>query len=173
MFRKATNDDIQRITEIYEEIHTETEAGRAPTDWLRGVYPTRATAEAALEQGDLFVAELHGTVAASARINQHQETEYADAAWEFDAPDDQVMVLHTLAVSPTAKGNGLGSGFVSFYEAYARDHGCPYLRMDTSVNNLTARALYHKLGYREASIIASEFNGIDDMQLVCLEKKLK
>ena len=48
MFRKATAADIDRIAQIYEEIHTEEEAGRAVIGWIRGVYPVRKTAESAV-----------------------------------------------------------------------------------------------------------------------------
>ena len=60
----------------------------------------------------------------------------------------------------------------AYYENYAREHGCSCLRMDTNERNCSARALYKKLGYREASVVPCEFNGIPDVQLVCLEKKL-
>lgn len=172
MFRKATLEDIDRIAEIYDEIHTETEAGRMTTGWVRGVYPTRETAEASVLAGDMFVEEDGGQIVAAAKINQEQVEEYADADWQYDVPKNQVMVIHTLVVSPKIKGRGYGSKFVAFYETYALEHGCSCLRMDTSVRNRGARALYQKLGYQEVSVVSSVFNGIRDMQLVCLEKKL-
>lgn len=172
MFRQATVNDIHRITEIYDEIHTETEAGRMTTEWIRGVYPTRQTAEASVQCKDMYVEEENGQIVAAAKINQEQVAEYVQADWQYDAPEEQVMVLHTLVVSPKVKGKGYGSKFVAFYEQHALEHGCPYLRMDTSVKNLNARALYKRLGYHEAGVILSEFNGIHDMELVCLEKKL-
>ena len=109
---------------------------------------------------------------AAGRINQEQLPEYAEAKWSFDVPENQVMVLHTLVVSPFYKGNGYGSKFVGFYEQYAWEHGCPYLRIDTNEKNKNARALYHKLGYTEVSIVKCSFNGIRSINLVCLEKKL-
>lgn len=172
MFRKATIDDINRIVEIYDEIHTENEAGRMTTEWIRGVYPTRQTAEASIQCKDMFVEEEDGLIVAAAKINQDQVAEYAQAHWQYDVPKEKVMVLHTLVVSPKSKGKGYGSKFVAFYEQYAVEHECPYLRMDTSVKNLNARALYKKLGYREVDVIESEFNGIHGMKLVCLEKSM-
>lgn len=171
MFRKATEKDIQRIAEIYNEIHTECEAGRMVTAWKREIYPTRKTAEIAVECGDMFVEEENGHIVAAARINQEQVAEYAEAAWKYQVPESKVMVLHTLVVSPKEKGRGYGTKFVAFYENYALEHGCPYLRIDTSEKNLNARALYKKLGYCEVSVVSSEFNGIHKMPLVCLEKK--
>ena len=64
--RKAVSRDLDAIAEIYEHIHTKIESGQAAVGWIRGVYPTRATAEAALDRGDLFVEELDGTVVAAA-----------------------------------------------------------------------------------------------------------
>lgn len=172
MFRKATVNDLNRIEEIYNEIHTEEEAGRAFINWKREVYPTKETAHKAILDGDLFVEIDNGIIVASARINQIQVAEYVNAAWEYPAPDNEVMVLHTLAVSPRIKHSGYGSAFVKFYEQYAIENGCRYLRMDTWEKNTIARSLYKKLGYKEVGIVTSEFNGISGFRLVCLEKRL-
>nr|WP_296093717.1 hypothetical protein [uncultured Dorea sp.] len=53
------------------------------------------------------------------------------------------------------------------------EHNCPYFRMDTNERNTAARRLYKKLGYWEADIVSCVFNGIEGVQLVCLEKKLR
>ena len=86
-FRKAAASDIDAVTAIYDAIHTEEEAGRTTTGWKRGIYPVRATAEAALTRGDLFVAEADGRVAAAAVLNQIQVELYSGAPWEFEAPE--------------------------------------------------------------------------------------
>ena len=157
MIRKATEKDIQAVSHIYDEIHTEEEAGRVTIGWIRDIYPTEKTAEMALQMGDLYVLE---------------EPSYAEADWEYNAEEQEVMVLHTLVVSPTIENRGYGRAFVSFYEDFARKHGCSYLRMDTNQKNTRARQFYKKLGYREVGIVPCTFNGIIGVQLVCLEKKL-
>ena len=171
-FRKATSADIDAVTAIYDAILTEEEAGRATTGWKRGIYPVRATAEAALARGDLFVAELNGKVSASAVLNQIQVDVYASAPWEFEAPDEEVFVMHTLVVDPAAGGHGIGRAFEAFYEQEAARQGCRYLRIDTNVRNTRARTLYHSLGYKEIGIAPCTFNGLSDIDLVLLEKAL-
>ena len=172
MFRKATMADLNTIAAIYDEIHTEIEAGRASIGWIRGIYPTRATAQASIENGDMYVMEENGVIRAAARINQHQGPEYNQAVWSFDAEPDRVLVLHTLVVSPKCKGQGIGTAFVAFYEKTARGMGCTALRMDTNAINTAARALYKKLGYAEACIVPTDFNGIPGVNLVCLDKRV-
>lgn len=168
----ATADDLPRIEQIYDAIHTAEETGAASIGWARGVYPTRATAQAALDDGTLFVLEDDGDLVAAGRIDQTQVPVYAQVPWAHDVPPEQVLVLHTLVVDPTAGGHGYGTQFVRFYEQRARTHGCPELRIDTNAKNVNARRLYAHLGYREAGITPCTFNGIDGVALVCLEKWL-
>lgn len=65
IIRPAAAHDLARIEEIYDAIHTAEEAGNVSIGWVRGVYPTRATAQAALDAGELFVLESDGTVYAA------------------------------------------------------------------------------------------------------------
>ena len=83
------------------------------------------------------------------------------------------MVLNCLAVVPSENGKGYGKAFAAFYEEYAKQHGCTVLRMDTNVMNTRARKLYQELGYTKIGIIKVVFNGIPNVRLVCLEKRLE
>ena len=170
--RKAENTDIKRIAEIYEHILDEEAVGRLTTGWIRGVYPSADTAASAVARGDMYIYEDEGDIIASAVINHQQVDVYADGEFIYDAPDDKIMVIHTLTVDPKAAGRGAGSAFVAFYENLARQEGCIALRLDTNEKNKGARALYNKLGYREAGIVPCIFNGIPDVNLVLFEKQL-
>ena len=172
IFRKAAETDLAAVAAIYEATHDGEEAGLSTIGWIRGVYPTHETARLALERGDLFVQEAEGRIVGAAVINQVQVDVYAGANWAYPAPESEVMVLHTLVISPAAARQGYGAAFVAFYEEYARSKGCPFLRMDTNARNAWARAMYAKLGYREIGTVPCVFNGIEGVQLVLLEKKI-
>ncbi len=172
MIRLAKPEDIAAVAEIYDEIHAQEARGSMTIGWIPSVYPTEVTAADALRRGDLYVYEEEGKILASAVINQMQVDVYADGSWYYPADDREILVLHTLTVSPGAGKKGIGKQFVSFYEQCASDSGCTVLRMDTNARNLVARGFYRKLGYREAGIVPCTFNGIPDVDLVLLEKKL-
>lgn len=87
MIRKATEKDIKAIAAVYEDIHTEEEAGRLTIGWQRGVYPTEQTAADSVAKGDMFVCERNGHVVAAAKINKEQVDVYADGKWEFEAKE--------------------------------------------------------------------------------------
>ena len=170
--RKAKAIDIDAIEKIYDDIHTAEEKGEQTTGWIRGVYPVRATAEAGLRRGDLYVMEDRGRLLGSAMINYIQVDVYKDGKWEYEAADDEVCVLHTLVISPCAKGRGCGRAFLKFYEDYALQHGCHELRIDTNERNTVARAMYKKHGYKEIGIVPTVFNGIPNVMLAMLEMRI-
>ena len=189
-YRKAYESDINAIAAIYEHTHDAEEAGLTTIGWIRSIYPKRETALAALERGDLYVAVASaeemceaqrgdkfkrlmvsdGICIATAIINQLQVDVYADVDWSYAASDDEVLVLHTLAVDPAYRKCGCGRDFVAFYEKLAAEMGCKALRMDTNERNAIARRFYAGIGYREAGIVPTVFNGIPGVNLVMLEK---
>lgn len=173
MIRLATEQDISAIAHIYDAILTKEE--QEPTTvvgWLRGVYPTEQTARDSLTKNELYVMEEQGRIVAAAKINQEQVPEYVNCPWRFDAPPEQVLVIHTLVVDTSLQGRGYATAFIAYYEEMARRMNCPYLRMDTNSHNIPARKLYQQLGYWEPGIVDCVFNGIPGVHLVCLEKKL-
>ena len=123
MIRKAVKDDVSSIVRIYDAIlDREEEAEEKLIGWVRGIYPTEQTAEDALRKGTLFVYEENGEIVAAAKIDQEQVCEYADCHWEFDAPDNEIMVMHTLVVDPQCSKKGYGKSFLDFYEAVSYTH---------------------------------------------------
>ena len=170
--RKATQNDIGAVENLYDAIHTAEENGKQIIGWIRGIYPVRKTAEMALERDDLFVLEDAGEIRGTGILNKIQVDSYAEGSWEHEVPDEQVCVLHTLVIDPDSAGRGYGRVFIEYYEAYARENGCTELRIDTNARNVVARAMYKRHGYTEIGIVPTVFNGIEGVQLVLLEKYL-
>lgn len=172
MIRQATYDDIDAVSKIYDEIHANEEQGLSTVGWIKGVYPTEETARNAIACGELFVEVQNGAVVGAAIINQKQVDAYEKGNWIYPAKDNEVMVLHTLVISPSQAEKGYGKKFIEFYEQYALSKGCHYLRIDTNARNSKARAMYEKLGFSERGIIPTTFNGISGIDLVLLEKRI-
>ena len=171
--RKATVKDLNGIVSIYDEIHEREENGETTTGWIKIIYPVRKTAEESIARRDMFVQEdASGAITATGIINQTQVDVYKLGRWRYPASDPEIMVLHTLVVSARPGHLGSGREFLSFYEEYARQNGCKYLRLDTNARNEAARTFYQKHGYREIGIVPTVFNGIPGVNLVLLEKAL-
>ncbi len=173
VIRPATQTDLDAVEAIYDALHTLEEEKTIKTGWIRHVYPTRKTAAAALTLGTLYVLEDEGAVRAAAKIDQEQPESYFRAHWTMPAEASEVLVLHTLVVDPTIARRGYGKAFVAFYEQEAKRRGCKVLRIDTNETNAPARRLYAALGYREVGAVPCVFNGIPNVNLVCLEKAVE
>jgi len=171
MIRKAVPEELDAVERLYNELHDAKEAGLIPTIWRRGVYPSRATAQAALARDDLFVMEEDGRIIGSAIINGIQNDFYAGVPWRHRVPDEQVCVLHTLMIAPSEFRKGHAREFLAFYEQYALKHGCTELRLDTNERNTVAQDMYRRHGYTKAGTVPTRvFNGISGVKLVLMEK---
>ena len=157
MIRKATAADIDSVEQSYLQLLDHEALHGGHTNWVRDVYPTRATAEGALSEGTLFVLEEDGVVRGSMILNQTQLPEYAGIDWAY--PAQQVLVIHTLCISPAQAGRGYGRAI----------QGCQALRLDTYAGNEPAAGLYRGLGFRYAGRAECDFQGLITEPLIFFE----
>ncbi len=171
MIRKANINDIDKIWGIYDEILTLEEQGPAVAGWVRGSYPTVETARTGLENDELFVLEIDGQVVGSMILNKRQDAHYPLGKWQYDADDEEVMVLHSFVVSPSHARKGYGEMLFKFYEEYAVENGCKYLRFSTNATNYRSRNFYRKMNVTEACELEREIRGKKGYSIL-FEKKL-
>jgi ribosomal protein S18 acetylase RimI-like enzyme len=114
------------------------------------VYPDRATLAGDIQARALYLAARDGSrpLLGALTLNQRQEPEYADVAWEIRV--EPIAVVHRLMVHPGAQRSGLGRYLMRFAEREAHRLGCRAIRLDTMDANERALALYRALGYRQA-----------------------
>lgn len=60
--------------------------------------------------------------------------------------------LLNLSVAPAHQGRGLGGDFVRFLLKVARDHGTQTLYLEVRPSNISARALYARLGFVQIGV---------------------
>jgi len=150
-FRRANAGDLPAVEAGYlSYLRWQAKQEKPWTVWKEGVYPTLATAGEAVEEGSLYLLEEDGALAASVILNKKQPPEYIEVGWYYPAGAEEVLVIHTLCVSPEFAGRGVGSRVVEFTFDLAREQGCQVVRLDTGGQNLPAVGLYTKLGFRKA-----------------------
>ena len=101
MIRKAEWKDLDAVEQSYVELLLHEKEHGAYTVWELGVYPTRATAEQALDSGALYVLEQDGALYGSIIIDQVQPGEYGQIEWPSRAEPEEVLVVHLLCVRPS------------------------------------------------------------------------
>ena len=82
-------------------------------------------------------------------------------------PENGVLLIENVAVTPAAQGRGLGRRLLAFAEQQARAHGLSRLRLYTNEKMVSNIALYERLGY-----VATERENINGRQAVHMQKPL-
>lgn len=171
-FRPAKPCDLDAILDLYNQVFTAEEAGQTTSGWRRGLYPDQEIFTAALDRGDLILEEAAGTLVGAAIINHQQNDYYARAPWQIDAPPEKILVLHTFAIAPTARGHGYGRAMLDYFAHTARTQGCLALRLDTSHRNHFALHLYEHFGFQRVAELPVHFDGMPEFHMVLFEKAL-
>ncbi len=172
IIEKAKESDLIKVAETYD-IHIKHEMEtESYTNWVLGLYPTIETAKKAYERGDLYVLRCDDRVVGSMIVNGVQLDDYRKIEWEYKAPDDQVIVVHTLCIIPEYAGKGLGSKMIEYAASLGLSTGCTVMRLDTYAGNYPAQKFYNKLGFRISGVLPVLFQGVIPEDLMFLEKKL-
>lgn len=145
--RQAVQEDMPAILELYDGVIELFQAQTGNMGWRKGVYPTEADFQKAIEAGALYVGELEGRLAGGMIITQGTDKSYGDAPWRVDAADDETAVIHTLGVSPALAGRGLGLRMVEGAVGLAREKGWKALRLDVLDVNIPAQRFYERAGF--------------------------
>ncbi len=169
MIRQAINTDAEQISRSYEELLRYEKENVSFTNWREGVYPTIQVPLNTIPKGTMYVLEDQGKICASMVLNKEQAPEYQQIDWHYLAKAEEVLVIHTLCISPKHAGKGYGSQMVRFAMQYAQELGCKVIRLDTYVGNKPAASFYQKLGFRFAGVAPALLQGLISEDLMFLE----
>ncbi len=159
MIRKADERDILPVAELYLQALDYEESHKKYTSWQRGIYPTVDTARAGVKHGTLYVMYDGDALVGAVVLDSKQPPEYKKVRWSCEARYDEVLVVHTLCVSPLSAGNGVGSRILDYAKELARERGCKTIRLNTTSKNKPAIAFYKKNGFSIADKMQILLNG--------------
>lgn len=80
--------------------------------------------------------------------------------------NSSVSRIYSVVVAPAARGQGLGDRLVACAERAARTEGSHRLRLEVRCENVAARALYQRRGYRQVAALNHYYeDGADGLRL--------
>jgi ribosomal protein S18 acetylase RimI-like enzyme len=163
--RLAMREDIPGLMQLLQRVvPLMRAAGNLQWD---DTYPNAGVFERDIGLGQLWVAEIDGSVAAVAAVTRNQEPEYAQVGWDVE---ESAVVVHRLAVDPEFRGAGLAGALMDKAEEIAVERGISVLRVDTNTQNEATQRLFPKLGYVLAGEIGLGFR--PGLRFLCYEKRL-
>ena len=150
--RIATENDIDEIECLYNDLSDYLAEHENGPRWKKGVYPLCEQAEDALAEGTLYVAVVDGKIAGTVVYSHEQDDVYKEIAWqiEFDVP---VIIICKLAVHPDYFGCGVGKSLLDYAVILGKQQGIKAIRLDTYEENLPAARLYEKCGFKYMGLL--------------------
>jgi ribosomal protein S18 acetylase RimI-like enzyme len=142
--QKAAPNNLDLIETIYNE-SIDWLNSQNIHQWQRGVYPTRSSAEEALQDNCLYCCFIDESLVATFIINEFQPPQYQTLKWKYNY--DRAMVLHTLVVRPSEAGQGIGRAIVEYVIEQAQNNHYRCIRLDAFPDNRAAIHLYLTFGF--------------------------
>lgn len=144
----GTEEDIDELERLYDDLNDYLEASVNYPGWIKGIYPVRENAVNGVKNNNLFVLRINNKIAGSVILSHEPEKAYSQVTWEINTDYDNIFVIHTLVVHPEYLKRGVGQKLMDFAESYGKEQGMKAVRLDVSVNNTPAIALYEKSRYK-------------------------
>ncbi|MBT8288806.1 MAG: GNAT family N-acetyltransferase [Flavobacteriaceae bacterium] len=143
MIRIAKHQDINAILAITQACAKEMIKAKI-YQWNEH-YPDRASFEQDIEQNELFVYEIKGSVIGCIAISSLMDVEYKDVEWLSESGNN--IYIHRLAIKPDFQGKGYAQQLMRFAENKSRIEKRRSIRLDTFSKNIRNQRFYEQRGY--------------------------
>lgn len=111
-FELACLEDFNEIENLYWDLIDKSKEEPSFPDWEKGVHPSADFLMAGIVKKELFVLRDEGIIKACAIVNSNSNKEYKKVAWKVYERDNNVWIIHALAVRYEYRGMGLATQFV-------------------------------------------------------------
>lgn len=164
MLYQANIEEYDSIIAFYDDVIERTPDVRKYARWQKGKHPTADGIRAYIEEGSMYLYKEQGTIVGAMAVTMYQGEDYHAIEWSRQVPDNEVAVIHILAVSPDRQGTGIGSKMVREAIELAKAKCMKAIRLDALATNTPAHKLYQRLGfeYRGKQNLYAENTGWTD-----------
>ena len=143
----ATQKDYDAIIAFYDDVTERTPDMAVYARWSKGNHPTVEGLRAYVDEGSMYLYREGSTIVGAMALTMYQGEDYHAIQWSRQVADDEVAVIHILAVSPDRQGTGIGSEMIRDAIRLAQSRGMKAIRLDALSSNTPAHRIYERLGF--------------------------
>ena len=99
---QATIENFNSIIAFYDDVIEHTPEIELNARWQKGKHPTAGGIKAYIEEGSLYLYREENVILGAMAVTMYQEEDYHAIEWSKQVADDEVAVIHILAVSPAS-----------------------------------------------------------------------
>ena len=147
VLQRASLEDYDSIIAFYDDVIERTPEIEKHARWQHGKYPTADGIKSYVNEGCMYLYKEQDTIVGAMALTMYQGADYHAIGWSRQVQDDEVSVIHILAVSPDKQGTGIGSEMVREAINLAKAKGMKSIRLDALATNTPAHKIYERLGF--------------------------
>lgn len=147
ILRLASSEDYESILAFYEDVIERTPDMGLYARWKKGLHPTATGIKAYIEEDCLYLYTEKEKIVGAMAVTLYQAEDYHPIQWSYQLNDDEVAVIHILAVNPDCQGKGIGSRMIGEAILLAQRNGKRSIRLDALASNTPAHKIYQGLGF--------------------------
>ena len=146
-FVPALSGDLERLRGLYWKLLDSSEVYARILKWKKNIYPCDNDWSQYIQKGEMYFVQQQGQTVGALALTNSQNENYHRIAWAVEAKDDEVAVIHLLAIDPELQGRGLARAVLEEAVRTAKASGKKALRLDAIATNTPAQALYERFGF--------------------------
>ncbi len=156
--------DLETVRNKYIAVTEHTPDIEKYARWVYGKHPYDKLLKEYIDNCEMYLYTDGKDIAGMVAVTMYQGQDYESVEWARTLHNDEVAVLHLLAVCPEYQGKSLGREIVREAEALAKSRGKKALRLDALSSNLPAQRMYEREGfeYRGKQHLYAENTGWTD-----------
>ena len=94
----ATQNDFDAIIAFYDDVTERTSEMATYARWSKGKHPTIEGIRAYINEGSMYLYRNNGKIVGAMAVTMYQSEDYHAIDWSQQVADDEVAVIHILAV---------------------------------------------------------------------------
>lgn len=150
MIKTCSEEDIEAVGRFYDSVVRYLNENINYPKWVYKEYPSENSVREMTKAGCQFMCLENDKIVGAFVLNEDPQGMYENAVWSRQLARGAYMVCHTLAVDSSMQGKGIGRQIVEYCIDYAKKRGFKAIRLDVVPDNIPARKLYEKCGFRYA-----------------------
>ncbi|MBR0384395.1 MAG: GNAT family N-acetyltransferase [Eubacteriaceae bacterium] len=150
--------DIARTGAFYDKVVLWLSEHENLPKWTYRVYPSEEIVRAMTAAKAQYICLMDGEIVGAFALGTEPQGRFDKCRWKRNLPEGAYMVLRTLAIDESVRGQGIGGRIIRFCVDLAKSAGCAALRVDVVPSNVPARRFYEKYGFTYAGDVDLELN---------------
>lgn len=145
--QQASITDYASVLSFYDDVMEHTAGIEHHARWQKGKHPTAEGIKSFIQEGSLYLYTEQDVIIGAMALTMYQGEDYHAIEWSQIAEDNEVAVIHILAVAPDCQGHGIGAEMVKAAIRLAQEKGMKSIRLDALASNTPGHRLYERLGF--------------------------